>query len=162
MFSLTFSIVSGSPSRWATCSTNARCCSSGSNCTQLPSVIVSRKETGSGGGEHEGLQPASRLAETAARQPLLGFRWSREVPVGSEGGQVILPSWLPGDGIRRLDDALHSPGAATLRDQPATWAQECGQPSKQFVVVKDPVERRGREDDIDRLGQAQVEQTPIR
>ena len=70
---------------------------------------------------------------------------------------MILPSWLASDGLRRPDNPLQSPGTAALREQPATWAQE-DQPGKQFVVVKDPVERRGGEDDIDRLGQAQVEQ----
>ena len=61
----------------------------------------------------------------------------------------------------RVDRRLHGrdvAGAAALGDEPAARPQRRVQPLEQPVVVGDPVERRGREDRVDRLVQLELEQ----
>ena len=56
----------------------------------------------------------------------------------------------------RLDDVGDVARAAALGDQPAARLQRGVQAGEERVVVGDPVERRGREDRVDRLGELEL------
>ena len=115
-----------------------------------PSATVPRYSCGSSGVDADAVRPRPHVDPAEPPQPLLGLGRRGEVPRPGPAGQrgrVRLALADPaGRGLERGDVA----GAAALGDEPAAGHEHAEQPREQPLVVGDPVERRGREDRVDR------------
>ena len=142
--------MTGSPTRVATSCTNASC-SLGRQALQVGAQddraqIGLERLAGLEAGRLVG-QPALEIDEPGRVQPAgRGQDASRSGPVPSQ------PSPMPASA--RLD-ARDVADAAALGDEPAARPQDRGEVPEQGVVVGHPVEGRGRQDGVDRLGHRQ-------
>ena len=101
-------------------------------------------------------EPAARLAEAGGAQAALGVLRRREVPRPLPALEVRAERRVGRGLARRRVDRRDVARAAALGDEAAPRPQRAPQRGEQRVVVGDPVERRGREDDVDGLA-AEVE-----
>ena len=103
-------------------------------------------------------QPAVGLCEPGRPQAFAGPLGRGVVPRGAPVGEVL------GVGLAREQLARRPPQdvdvalSPTLRHQPSLRQKRSVEPSKQLVVVGDPVKRGGRQDGVHGLRQLELQQ----
>src|SRR3954451_9616492 len=96
-------------------------------------------------------EPAADVGEAGVLQAPLGLLRRAEVPRPVPALEVRAERRVFAGLARRRVDERDVAGAAALRDEAAAGSQRAAQGPEERIVVGDPVERRGGEDDVDGL-----------
>ncbi len=106
------------------------------------------------------LKAAFDRNEARAAQTLRREFGGREFPRRFKPGQVRCISLGFEKGVGSGEETGQIAGSATLRVKPPAWAQRAVEPGKELIVILDPVERRGAENNV--VLRRQVEMLQIR